>query len=84
MKLSQNSFNSFGKNGDFLFETTKCDFSELQMQLDNDKETPFNINKFDFCQLVQQQENIDEFPAILSQFIEVNKNIEKIGSIIVK
>ena len=30
MKISQDSFDPFSKNGDFMFETQKCDFSELQ------------------------------------------------------
>ena len=29
LKVSQDSLNPFGKNGDFMFETQKCDFSEL-------------------------------------------------------
>ena len=67
-----------------MFETTKCDFSELQLQLDNDKETPFKVDKFDFCQLVQSQEDIDEFPAHLNQFIAANADSDKLGGIIVK
>lgn len=54
-----------------MFDTQKCDFGELQRQLDQvdfDKQ----LAKFDFQQMIQTLDNVDDFPDHFYQFLESN------------
>ena len=50
-KASQDSFAQFAASGDFCFDTQRCDFSELQAQLEKEEEKA--VEKFDFQLLIQ-------------------------------
>ena len=68
MKVSHDSFAQFAASGDFMFDTQRCDFNELMVQLDKAEDK--KLDKFDFQQLIQTMEDVDEFPEMFRAFLE--------------
>lgn len=68
MKVSQDSFAQFAASGEFMFDTQRCDFTELQLQLDKAEDK--KLQKFDFQQLIQTMEDVDEFPDTFKGFLK--------------
>ena len=68
MKVSHDSFAQFAASGEFMFDTQRCDFTELGQQLDKADEK--KLEKFDYQQLIQTMEDVDDFPAAFRSFLD--------------